>query len=476
MIFKRFVNTFCYLLFAGIYTSYGQHAEFNTDSIKSIDEILQYDNDTRFYKPAPITDSLLIGLQMEEMGKTSYKVNYLLYNDSYIKTLPKEREFLTSILKLPLVLNDNYLDSDINSYKSFFVYDSINVDKDASSSLGLYKMAMSTLKDMQSGNVSSFSRSSNDLNKYSGGIALDRNETNSSKLIELRDRKRGTTLSENSNIYAVDIKVRHWVPGFQSSIQFSENYISDNWHKGGTSNLSLYMRNYFSLNYTDDNTRWVNEIESKISTYNDALEELKKPRISDDLLRLSSNYGIKAFGSWYYTIDGEAKTQIFDNYNQDRTVLKTSFLSPVNANIGLGMKYDYSYKSNKTYGRNFKFSLNLAPLSYSLRYSKRKDIDLVALGLTKEKPFYNKFGSTIRCSWVFNITMNTSWQSRMFFNTSYRNVEAEWENTLDMAISKYFSTKLYLNLRFDDSVPPSEKWNKRIQVNQLLSFGFSYKI
>lgn len=266
------------------------------------------------------------------------------------------------------------------------------------------------------------------------------------------------------------------MPGFQSSIQFSENYVSDNWYKGGASNISLYMRNYFSLNYTDDNTRWVNELESKISTYSDALEELKRPRISDDLLRISSNYGIRAFSTCYYTIDTEARTQIFENFNQKRTVLKTSFLSPLNVNIGLGMKYDYVYKSKTTYGRNFKFSLNVAPLSYSLRYSKRKDVDLVALGLTKQKPFFHRFGSTVRCSWVWNINMNTTWQSRIFFNTSYKTVETEWENTLDMAISKHFSTRLYVNLRFDDSVPPSDKWNKGIQVNQLLSFGFNYKI
>lgn len=455
---------------------YGQQADYDVDSIKSINEILQYDNNTEYYVPSPVTDPALIGLLSNEAGKPSYKVNYLLYNDSYTKALPKNREILTKMLNLPLVINDNYLENDINSYKRFSHGDSIRINRNDSFSLGLYKTAMSTLKDVQDSNIGLFTQSARDLDRYSGDIAIERSETTSSKLIEIKDRNRGTTLSENSTNYAVDIKVKHWVPGFQSSIQFSENYISDNWHKGGASNLSLYMRNYFSLNYTDDNTRWVNELESKISTYNDALEELKKPRIADDLLRLSSNYGIKAFGSWYYTIDGEAKTQIFDNYNQDRTMVKTSFLSPVNVNVGIGMKYDYSYKSKKTYGRNFKFSLNLAPLSYSLRYSKRKDVDLVALGLTPEKPFYNRIGSTVRCSWVWNISMNTSWQSRMFFNTSYSNVEAEWENTIDMAISRYFSTRLYLNLRFDDSVPPSEKWNKRIQVNQLLSFGFSYKI
>ena len=30
-----------------------------------------------------------------------------------------------------------------------------------------------------------------------------------------------------------EIQRKYWIPGFESSVQFSQNYISDNWNKGG---------------------------------------------------------------------------------------------------------------------------------------------------------------------------------------------------------------------------------------------------
>ena len=64
------------------------------------------------------------------------------------------------------------------------------------------------------------------------------------------------------------LRQRHWIPSLESSIQFSQNHVSDNWYKGGASNLNLYMRNYFGLRYVTERVQWTNEIESKLSVYN----------------------------------------------------------------------------------------------------------------------------------------------------------------------------------------------------------------
>ena len=64
-----------------------------------------------------------------------------------------------------------------------------------------------------------------------------------------------------------ELRERSWVPGLESSIQFSQNRVSDNWYKGGASNLNLYMRNYLSLSYITDRVLWKNELESKLSVY-----------------------------------------------------------------------------------------------------------------------------------------------------------------------------------------------------------------
>lgn len=273
-----------------------------------------------------------------------------------------------------------------------------------------------------------------------------------------------------------DLQERHWLPGLESSIQFSQNQVSENWYKGGASNLNVYMRNYFSLRYITERVLWNNELESKLSIYNAEKDSVHRYRIADDLLRLRSNYGLRAWNKVYYTLDAELRTQLLQSHRENRESVQSDFLAPFTINIGLGMKYDYSMKSQKVYGRAFNFTINVAPISYTYRGTRREDIELARHGLSPEEPWYQRIGSTVHSTWQWKVNMNLTWTSRLYFNTSYKNVEAEWENTLDMALTRYFSTRFNLNLRYDDAVRPYPGWHRYLQYNELLSFGFNYRL
>ena len=56
---------------------------------------------------------------------------------------------------------------------------------------------------------------------------------------------------------------RYWTSHFESSIQFAQNYISPNWHKGGNSSLNLNNREYLTYNYEKDRVKIANELEIK---------------------------------------------------------------------------------------------------------------------------------------------------------------------------------------------------------------------
>lgn len=471
-------------MYAFLYIQCQNVVETNYDALPTIGDIVKNDNKIYGYIPKPITDSILINKMTHRDGDRSPLVNFILNKENKLPDSYYQREFLTSILRLPLVINTDRKKS--NPYES--LYDLYNkpilslthpknenfYDKNLFKN-NLFFSALNVLDYLQENNVSLFNIDKTTLDKYAENISISATDKQDELLIN--------TSKANENIiqtvtgqYASEIKTKYWIPSFQTSIQFSENYVSDNWYKGGTSNLNLYMRNYFSLLYNRNDIQWINEIESKLNTYNESPSKIKSYRIADDQLRLSSNFGLKAINSFYYTIDGEMRTQIFNTYGSDNKTLRASFLAPMNLNVGLGMSYNYLWKSQSLYGRTFKFSLNVAPLSYTLRYSRLSNIDLKAFGLTNGKVYLNKFGSTIRANWVWNITMNISWNSKIYFNTTYGNIETEWENILDMAVSRYFSTRIYVNLRYDDSVPPSSNWNKGLQINQLLSFGITYKI
>ncbi len=281
----------------------------------------------------------------------------------------------------------------------------------------------------------------------------------------------------------------YWRSAFESAIQFSQNYISPNWHKGGASNLNLFTKNHLKYDYNKDKIQFTNELELKVSFYNAPNDTIRKYKIGEDLLRYHTNFGYKAFNKWYYTLDGEFKTQMFKNYKENEDMVQAAFLAPFSINLGIGMKYDLTKQFKKNKHKKLTLSVNLAPASYTFMYSIKKDslMDLARHGFEERidppvgrdenrfKHALSRFGSTIRADMTMNFNRNISWQSRVYYFTTYENVVAEFENTLVMAITRHFSTRIYAHIRYDDSVAKNPDFDSHFQINQMLSFGFNYK-
>ncbi|MDR2791448.1 MAG: DUF3078 domain-containing protein [Tannerellaceae bacterium] len=277
---------------------------------------------------------------------------------------------------------------------------------------------------------------------------------------------------------------RYWRSAFESAIHFTQAWISPNWHKGGTGNLNLLARNLLKYDYNRDKIQFTNELEIKLNAYTAPKDTLRNYKIGEDLTRLHSNFGYRAFNKWYYTFDAEVRTQLFSNFAENTRQRMAATLSPIAFNFGIGMKYGHTTNFSGSRHRRLNLALNLAPLSYTHMYSildTPDEIDLGRHGFHKNPAtglFDNvlrQFGSTLRAdlSWQFN--RNIVWQSRIYYFTSYDHVVGEFENTLTMAISRFFSTRIYLHLRFDDGVTRTPDFNTYLQANELLSFGFNYK-
>lgn len=269
-------------------------------------------------------------------------------------------------------------------------------------------------------------------------------------------------------------KIRYWRPRFESSVQFSQSYISPNWHKGGNGNLNLLMRQYIRYDYNKDKVQFTNELEWKTGFYTAPKDTLHDYRVGDDVFRIYSNLGYRAFNKWYYTFDFGFRTQLFTNYAENSTKKLAAFLSPYTITLGVGMKYELK-KNFKKPGKNLSLAVNMAPLSYTYMYSINDNIDLPRHGFVNGKHYLSKVGSTVRADLTYNFNHFISWQSRFYYFTSYDRIEGEFENTLNLAINRYFSTRIYLHLRFDDGVKKKDPSDTYLQVYELLSFGFNYK-
>ena len=280
----------------------------------------------------------------------------------------------------------------------------------------------------------------------------------------------------SDQLHGVTLGRKYWFPGLESNIQFSQTYISPNWHKGGNSALALHSKQLLRLSYEKDKVNWLNELEWRLGLNAEIRDSLQGYNVSDDLLRLRSNLGIKAFKGWYYSLDVEARTQAFEQRSEDKTIVYSAFASPLTLTAGLGMKWVVDNKSKTHYGRRFRLDLNIAPLAYDFKWSARKDIDMTRHGFEEDKNIYSAIGSMLRANMIWDFTDTFAWESRLYYNTSYKRVETEFENSLVFAFSRYISTRVNVLLRYDDAVPITPENKSRLQIYEMLTIGFDLKI
>lgn len=283
---------------------------------------------------------------------------------------------------------------------------------------------------------------------------------------------------------------RYWTSAFESTIQLSESYVSKNWSGGGNSNLNMLTRQYVMYNYEKDRVKFTNELEVKLNmnAIPSQIDTVHNYKVNDDLIRISSNVGLKAFEKWYYTFNFEFKTQMVENYAENSETLLAAFLAPMTINVGPGMKYELLKSDFKTRHRSVDFKVNIQPATYNFMYSTHSDakMDLGRHGFKLRKGeipegenayehVLNEIGTRFEANLTFNINRSISWVSKMIYYTTYKKVNWDFENTFNLQISRFFSTRINLHVKYDDGVAKSEDFRSYFQFNQLLSFGFNYK-
>ena len=280
---------------------------------------------------------------------------------------------------------------------------------------------------------------------------------------------------ESPELEGTKIDRVYWVKSGEHSLQVSQNYFSPNWHKGGTSNFNINNYHVFRANYAKNKVRFNNMFEWRLSLYNAPDDSIREYRIGDDLLRYYGDFGFDAYKkTWSYSTNLEAKTQMFNSHIPNKEDIRSAFLAPLYVNAGIGMKYNLDKRSESVRHRRIRLSVAISPLSVSYKYVGNKDVDEKRFGIPEGKKSIFDKGSTLTSLLTYDITKYITWTARLKYFTNYSKVESELENTLNMSLSRFFSTRLYLHLRYDDGVPKDSDYGF-LQVNEVVSFGLNFK-
>ena len=274
--------------------------------------------------------------------------------------------------------------------------------------------------------------------------------------------------AEEAPVAVVVQKPNFWKFKFDGSLQFLQNFVSDNWHKGGESNYSAVASTVFELNYNDkERVLFDNKLEMKLGFQTSRSDTVHKFKPNNDLLRYTGKLGIQAHKKWYYTLQVLAYTQFSRGLKANDKKVYSDFMSPFDLNVGVGMEYKVEALNKRLTG-----SLNFLPLDYNYRYVGRLAL-ATSYGLKEGEHTLRDFGSQVTVDLEWKIADQLKWKTRLYGFTSYKRALVEWENLFTLQVSKYISANLFVYPRFDDSGKRDDDMGY-FQFQEYSSLGIAY--
>ena len=114
--------------------------------------------------------------------------------------------------------------------------------------------------------------------------SIDQLPSEKISVIDNKEEIRITVENKNVNVaeYTPPITFlpnrKYWISSLESSVKFSENSTSDNWHSGATRTtiLNIFTKNIVKYNYAKDRIKLDNDIELRLNFYNAPNDTLRQ--------------------------------------------------------------------------------------------------------------------------------------------------------------------------------------------------------
>jgi len=257
-----------------------------------------------------------------------------------------------------------------------------------------------------------------------------------------------------------------WFREARTLVQFTQNYISPNWYKGGNSSLSLLAILRGNIKYKKDHFVWENNGEWRmgLSTTGKG-DTIHYVNVTDDLFKVHSKAGYEFYKQMYVSGYVDFQTTLLPSWKTNSKQVKSTFMTPIRFNIGIGLDY-----------KPFDWlTINLSPATYKLVHATVSDslrVNVTEFGIAKGKATLSEFGSSLRVEAKYKPLREIELYTLLYLYTNYRQVEFDWQIECDFIINRFLSTHVTLHPRFDNTVISDEP--QKMQFKELLSIGFNH--
>jgi len=307
------------------------------------------------------------------------------------------------------------------------------------------------------------------------GVTFSRFAKRQTKDINLPKFQAESSLRKVQQRYDI---VTPWTLTAKTNLSFTQTSLS-NWKAGGDNSLAFLFVFNGAADYAKNNVTWRNSMQLRNGWIKPGGDKIEK---NDDALELVSRFGLKAAQKWYYSAEGDFRTQLFNGYRYPNRETKISaFLSPAYLVLKLGM--DYNPKKS--------LSLLLSPFSAKMTYVKdTANVNPTSYGIEKGKDTYWQAGLATDLNWTKQITPDVSYSTKYNMFLNYRSplskFDIRWENNLSVQLSTFINMNIRYYLVYDDDAkfktgridPVTEKeiLKAKWQMKELISIGFSYTL
>ncbi|MDR3286035.1 MAG: DUF3078 domain-containing protein [Prevotellaceae bacterium] len=256
------------------------------------------------------------------------------------------------------------------------------------------------------------------------------------------------------------------------SLNFTQTSFS-NWSAGGANSVAGVAMAALKLIYTETKFTWETTLDMAYGLTYQEKDFLK----NNDKIDFSTKFGLKSSKKWYYSLAFQLKTQFDKGYKTypppDKSKYTSKFMAPGYAIASLGM--DYKPTSE--------LSFMLSPFSAKCTFvldtmlSNRGDY-----GVHPGKKSLSEIGSLIKATYSKKFksksTINSSLELFSSWLNNFGNIDISWEFDWNIKINKWFSSRIYSKLLYDDDIrikdaTTGKELGPRLQFKQMLGLGIS---